>query len=145
MSVCLSLCIMQAGVDSAHHDTHTHTHTLPRGVSACYSDSTADKTNNRQIYKNGLKFHLILGDFHINAAFINPVFRHASRFRKTRGARKINRLNYNWKFWRHLSPNSLATFVMGEKKIDVWEPSVPKNVFICSHTCSFISAIFCFM
>lgn len=95
LSVCWQPCAVLTTASHWVTTTHTHTHTLPRGVSACYSDSTADKTNNRQIYKNGLKFHLILGDFHINAAFINPVFRHASRFRKTRGARKINRLNYN--------------------------------------------------
>lgn len=123
---------------------HTHTHTHPRGVSACYSDSVADKTNNRQIYKNGLKFHLILGDFHMSAALINPVFRHACRFRKTRGARKINRLSYSRTFWSRPSPNSLGTFVMG-LKIDVQdhrELGVPKNVFISSHTGCHLSFVF---
>ncbi len=106
-----------------HHATHIHTHTHPRGVSACYSDNAADKTNKRQIYKNGLKFHLILGDFHISAALINPVFRHACRFRKTMGARKINRLNYNRKFWSHSSPNSMGTFVRGLKIDETTESS----------------------
>ena len=73
-SVCWQPCVMlttaSCWVTTPH--THTHTHTLPRGVSACYSDNAADETNNRQIYKNGLKFRLILGDFHISAALIKP-------------------------------------------------------------------------
>ena len=69
-----AVCDAYYGVMLGHHatHTHTHTHTLPRGVSACYSDNAADETNNRQIYKNGLKFRLILGDFHISAALIKP-------------------------------------------------------------------------
>lgn len=103
LSVCLSSgshvrCLLQ------RHAGSPHTHTLPRGVRACYSDNAADKTNNRRIYKNGLKFHLILGDFHISAVLINPVFRHECRFRKTRGARRINSLNYDRRFWRRSSP-----------------------------------------
>ncbi len=117
-SVCWQSCALLTTASCWVTTPHTRTHTLPRGVSACYSDNAADKTNNRQIYKNGLKFHLILGDFHISAALINPVFRHACRFRKTRGARKINRLNYNRKFWSHSSPNSTGTFVTG-LKIDI--------------------------
>lgn len=135
LSVCWQPCAMLTTASCWVTTPHTRTHTLPRGVRACYSDNAADKTNNRQIYKNGLKCRLILGDFHISAALINPVFRHACRFRKTRGARKINRLNYNRKFWSHSSPNSTGTFVTG-LKIDVRdhsEPEVPKNVLICSH------------
>lgn len=134
LSVCKQPCAMLT--TASCWVTMPHTHSLPRGVSAYYSDNAADKTNNRQIYKNGLKFHLILGDFHISAALINPVFRHACRFRKTRGARKINRLSYSRKFWSRSSPNSMGTFVMG-LKIDVHdhrELGVTKNVLICSHT-----------
>jgi len=73
-----TLCNAYYNLMLGHHGARTHALFHAASVPVIVTMPWKEN-NNEQINKNGLKFHLILGDFHMSAAPINPMFRHGCK------------------------------------------------------------------